>query len=136
MDRVIRQPIRQTFVPKALLVGITATPLSSSFQQANINALYDSIILSIPEAAANNVFWGDASINPTLMNGMELVAGQSYMLSITNDRQLYELQAPLVDPMCQTPVSIPFVCWDPAGIYLAAIAPTTIGIILFPRPFV
>lgn len=136
MDRIIRQPSRQTFVPFALLVGITATPLSSSFQQANINALYDSIILSIPEAAANNVFWGDASIDPALANGMELVAGLSYMLSITNDRQLYELQAPVVDSLCAPPVSIPFVCWDPSAIYLRAIAPTTIGVILFPRPFV
>ena len=136
MQHPIRQPIKQSFIPFALLVGITPTPLNTSWQQANLSALIDSIIISVPTAAANVIFWGDASVNAALNNGLEIKPGVPINISINNERQLYEIQAPLIDTTCPAvPESIPFVCWDPSTIYLTAIAPTSIGVILFPRPY-
>ncbi len=60
------------------------------------------------------------------------------MLSINNERQLYELQAPLIDGArnCEIPEGVPFVAWDISQMYFIATAPTTIGIILFKAPFI
>jgi hypothetical protein len=136
MQHPTRRPLKQTFTPFALLVGVSATPLNTSWQQANISGFYDSFIISVPQAAANGVFLGDASIDATLNNGLEILPGVPIKLSIDNERQLYEVQAPLVDQFCPAvPESIPFICWNPAEIYLAAIAPTSIGVILFPAPY-
>jgi hypothetical protein len=91
--------------------------------------------VSVPKASANGVFLGDASVNPLLFNGLEILPGIPIMLSIENERQLYEAQSPIVDSLCAVPESIPFKVWSPAEIYLVAIAPTPIGIILFPAPY-
>lgn len=131
MERPKRPILAQRFTPFALLVGVTATPLNTSWQQANISGLYDAFIISVPTAAANPVFLGDAAISAVLNNGLEIPAGVPIMLSIDNERQLYEIQSPIVDPACAVPESIPFVTWNPSEIYLAAIAPTSIGVILF-----
>jgi hypothetical protein len=131
VERPKRPVLQQRFLPFALLVGIGPTPLNTSWQQANLSGLYDSFLISVPKAAANGVFLGDASISAALNNGLEILPGIPINLSIYNERQLYEVQSPLVDPGCMVPESIPFVAWNPAEIYLAAIAPTSIGVILF-----
>lgn len=136
MNHPIRQSLKQNFIPFALLVGVTPTPLNMSWQQANLSGLYDAFIISVPKAAANVVLLGDASVSSALSNGLEIPQGVPIMLSIQNDRQLYEIQSPLVDAYCPaTPESIPFKCWDPANIFLTAVAPTTVGVILFPAPY-
>jgi len=136
MQRPKRPTIAQRFQPYALLVGIGPTPLNTSWQQANLSGLYDAFIVSVPKAAANGVFLGDASISAVLTNGLEILPGEKIQLSIDNERQLYEIQAPLIDPACLVPESIPFIVWSPAEIYLTAVAPTIIGVILFPASYV
>ncbi len=131
-----RQVIAQEWIPKALLVAITPTPLTQASQQSAIQALYDSVLITVPSTAANNVWLGNSSIDPALFNGLEIIKGAPIMLSINNERQLYELQAPLVDTECLTPESIPFVAWDVSQMYFRASAPTTIGIILFKAPYI
>lgn len=136
MQHPKRPILAQRFQSYALLVGVGATPLNTSWQQANLSGLYDAFIISVPLAAANGVFLGDASISAILTNGLEILPGIPIMLSIDNERQLYEIQAPLVDQACTVPESIPFIAWSPAEIYLVAVAPTTIGIILFSAPYI
>jgi len=131
-----RPVLRQSFLPFALLVGTGATPLNTSNQQASLCGLFDAFVVSVPFGSANTVWMGDASINPASMNGMEFPVGIPVMLSIDNERQLYEAQAPIVDALCAVPESIPFIAWDPSNIYFAAIAPTTIGIILFQSTYI
>jgi hypothetical protein len=131
MQHPNRPLLEQRFTPFALLVGVKATPLNTSWQQANLAGRYDAFIISVPKAAANGVFLGDASISAALNNGLEILPGIPIMLSIANERQLYEVQSPLVDPACAVPESIPFIAWNPSSIYLTAIAPTSIGVILF-----
>jgi hypothetical protein len=131
-----RPAIRQVFVPYALLVGVKPTPLNTSWQQANLSGLYESFILSVPKARANGIFLGDASVDPVKNNGLEILPGVPIQLSINNERQVYEVQSPIADAFCAVPESIPVIVWDPATIYLVAIAPTSIGVILFPKPYV
>lgn len=136
MTRPKRPTLAQRFQSYALLVGVGPTPLNTSWQQANLSGLYDAFIVSVPLAAANGVFLGDASISALLTNGLEILPGVPIQLSIENERQLYEVQAPIVDKLCTVPESIPFVAWSPAEIYLTAVAPTTVGILLFSAPYV
>jgi hypothetical protein len=135
MNRPNRPLLAQRFLPYALLVGVGPTPLNTSWQQANLSGMYDALIISVPKAAANGVFLGDASISAALNNGLEILPGIPISLSIDNQRQLYEIQSPLVDASCAVPESIPFKVWDPSNIYLAAVAPTSIGVLLFQAPF-
>jgi hypothetical protein len=141
MDHPSRRKIRQTYTPYALLVGVTPTPLNTGWQQANLDGLYDSILISVPTIRPNVVFLGDSSIRIAAAgnvggNGLEIKPGIPIMLSIVNERQLYELQSPIIDATCQLPEEIPFICWDPATTYLVAVAPTSVGIILFSRPYI
>lgn len=136
MIRPIRPLLKQGFRPFALAVGVGATPLNLGNQQANLSGLYDAFSVSVPFGSANTVWMGDASINAAAMNGLEIPVGLPVMLSIDNERQLYEVQSPLVDVACLVPESIPFIVWNPSEIYFAAIAPIIIGIVLFQAPYI
>lgn len=132
MNHPFRDLIKQEFLPKALLVGITPTPLGQAAQQSAIMAAFDTIVLAVPSTAANVVWFGDSSINVAAQNGLELTQGNPVLFQIINERPLYEVQAPLVDSTCQSgDESIPFKVWDPSTMYLVAAAPTTVGILFF-----
>lgn len=135
MIRPNRALIRQTFFPFSLNVLVTATPLASAGLQANLENLYTSVLITNAAAAANSVWLGDASINVAGRNGLEILPGRSRTLSIGNERQLYELQAPLTDGMKCQPDGIPFIVWDVSTMYLIASAPTIVGGILFPEMY-
>lgn len=132
----IRDTIKQEFFSFALTVQIAATPLNQGSQQASIQSRIDAIIISVPKAAANVVYLGGKGVAAASLNGLEIPQGVPIMLSITNERQQYEVQAPLVDGLCQAPWNIPFIAWDVADIYLAAVAPTVVGVMLFPAAYV
>lgn len=136
MNYPSRPIIAQEWWAKALPVLTTATPLGQGGTQSSIQALYDAVLITVPSSAANNVWLGDSSIDPALFNGLELIKGNPVMLSISNERQLYEVQAPLVDTSCTVPEGIPFIAWDISTMYFRASAPTTIGIILFKAPYI
>jgi hypothetical protein len=99
--------------------------------------LYDSIIFSLVSSAARSVFLGNSSVLATGVNGLEIRPGIPIQLSIVNDRQLYEIQGPLIDQFCKTPDGIPFIVWDVAQMYLVtAVAPVTIAIGLFKAAYI
>lgn len=132
MDRPSNRPItRQEFLSIAVLVGVAPTRLSSGAQQSAIQLMYETLSFSNPASSANSVWLGGANISATLKNGQEVVAGGTITWRIINERQLYEVQGPIIDPSCQVPELIPFMAWDVSQIFLVATAPTTIGVTLF-----
>jgi len=135
MNRPIRPLLKQGFRSYALPVGAGATPLNLANQQANLSGMYDAFTISVPFGSANTVWLGDSSINALSGNGLEIPVGLPIMLSIHNERQLYEIQSPAVDALCVVPESIPFIVWNPSEIYLSAVAPVTVGIVLFQAPY-
>lgn len=135
VDRPKRTILAQRFINFALTVGVVPTPLNTSFQQANISGLYDSMILSLKKAAANPIYWGGANVNVALGNGLEILPGVPIQLAIQNERQLYEIQAPLVDRDCVVAEAIPFIVWDVSNVFLVAVAPTTLAVVLFSAPY-
>lgn len=127
-----RTPLRQTFTPGSIAVTAAAQPINQIFNQT---AMIQSFILDNFSANTISVFLGD--INVQVNTGLELVPGNPLGFVIRQDRQLYELQDPLVisasADSCNSvpPVSIPFVVWDMTTIYAIASAPVTIGFWIF-----
>ncbi len=136
MNRPRRDILAQEWIPKAFIVGTTPTPLTQGSTQSSIQALYDSILICIPSTVANSVWMGDSSIDPAAFNGVEFIAKEKLMFSINNERQIYELQSPLIKVSCDDPEGIPFIAWDVSQIFFRAVAPTTIGILLFKAPYI
>jgi hypothetical protein len=136
MERPFRQKLSQDFFAFALNVGVTPTPINQAVQQATVDSLYTTVVFSLRSTAANPVFIGGQNIDITKFNGMEIIPGTPIAWKINNERQLYELQGPVVDSLCTAPDGIPFAAWDVSRIFAVAVAPTVMGIILFKEPFI
>src|ERR1700740_3207625 len=115
MSQIVRDIVFQDFNTFLLAVQITPTPISSVFTKSD---LIDSFVVSVPAAAANNVFIGNQSVTPT--SGLELVAGGGPVLfRIRNQKIQYDLHS-AIDPAAsaiacnqQIPIQgIPFIVWD------------------------
>jgi len=78
---------------------------------------------------------GDSSVLVAANNGLEVPAGVPIQLRITNERQIYEVQGPLVDGFRCAPDAIPFIAWDITQIYLVAAVAHTVGVVLFQEAF-
>jgi len=139
MNRPQRPITRQEFFNYALNVGMNPTPLSQSAQQANLQALYTTIVISNPSTTSSPgqapVWLGGSNLDPTTFNGLEIIPGTAAVITIDNERQLYEIQAPLVDTQCLTAEGIPFVAFDVSGIYLASTQAEFVGVLLFKTMF-
>ena len=133
-DRPKRNVAAQRFLSFALAVQIAPTPMSQAAQQATLQALYTTFVISVP-IGGTPVFWGDSSISAALGNGIQVSPGVPQVFSIGDQRQLYEVQAPLTRDFFCDAVGIPFTAWDPSTIYLAAAAPQTVGIVLLQENF-
>lgn len=136
MDRrtLKREPIGQNFFNFSLAVNASPQPLSKGYQQADLNQRIDTLILCNDSANARSIYLGDLNVRATPGGGLELRVGKSYVLSIANERQLYEIQGPLVDEFCLKYVeSIPIVVWDISSIYViaAAAGPTPLAVLAF-----
>lgn len=138
MQQINRNVLSQPFSSFLLPVDVTPTPLVAT---ANKSDLVDSFIISVDAGAANNVFMGDGNV--TIANGIEIVAGGGPInFKINNQNQQYDLQLPLLDAVrtlqCQddTPFAIPFVVWDCSQVYLIAVAPTNVRVMLFRSQFI
>lgn len=135
MEHPKRPVIKQFFVSTALTVKTKPTPINTSFQQAQPQFLYDAFIVSVPKLGPNGVttqiLMGDSSVSIAQGNGQEILPGIPIMWSIDNERQLYELQTPLVEQFCKNREAIPFTAWDLATVYLIGEVESTVGIILF-----
>ncbi len=135
MQRPDRPVIKQNFYTSVVTVLGVPTALAQSAQQSSISSLYVAIVLSLP-AGGPVVLLGDQSVSIAMGNGITLPPGNPFTLSIQNQRQLYEIQAPLVDMGRCSADAIPLVVFDPTSIYLVSAAPPTlVGLILFPEAF-
>ena len=139
----VRPHVRRPYVIQPLLifplpVGTSATAIANSPNL--VDAYIDSIFVNIPSAAANPVFFG--MNNVTIATGLELQPGLIINFALNNERQLYELQYPILDiataMKCETqvPDRLPVVVWDPSQLFLVAAAATDVRIALFKNPYV
>jgi hypothetical protein len=139
-SRIKRPIIPQPFYPFKLTVGVIPTALATASQQSSIAKRVDAIILSLAAIAANPVYLGGPNVVVpgalgVNINGLEIRPGVPVQLSIKNERQLYEVQAPLIDVACRDAEEIPFVAWPVDQMFLIAAGPTDLGVILFPAAF-
>lgn len=139
MFSVNRPLVAQEWATNGLTVNVApAQPLGPQFP---ITAMIDAFYITVPAAAANSIFIGG---NPavTITNGLELLAGTTSAFIIEHeDRQLYELQKPLIDmarTMCnpESPETIPFVVWDLSQVYVVAVAATVISFAPFKAMYI
>ena len=133
-----RQIISQDFTCQALPVpAANVVPVAQASVQSAIQALYESIEICVPAAAAANVWFGGNNLDPALFNGAEIVAGSTRLMRLNNERQLYELQGPLVEIACGGVFDIQFKVWDVSNMFLraAGAVPITVGIVLYKGNF-
>lgn len=139
MSRPQRPVVRQGFFSAPLVVPArpAVVQLSQASQQASLDTLITAFTICVPVGGANSIWIGDSSIDPTLFNGIEVAVGTTKTIAINSSRQLYELQAPLIQsaPCEMDPLAIPFPVWDMASWYASASAQITVGLILFPEMF-
>lgn len=129
-----RTPIEQTFFNFSISVPNTPVPLSSQIQ---VPSLITSIILSNPSSNANSVFMGDQNV--TTLTGIEITVGSAPILSLAQERQLYEVQDPMLlaaqTLACQKTdaIQIPLVVFNPQKIFLIAgvAGPTIVACMMF-----
>jgi hypothetical protein len=133
-----RPVLYQTYTTRSLTVLTTPTPIG---QNNSITELINSIVISVPASAANNVFFGDSNVTTT--SGVELVRGAGPIeFVIEDERMLYELMQPTIKMAeimgCDKliPADVPFVAWDLSQIFLIAAANTTVSIATFRAPFI
>lgn len=130
--RINRPIVAQPILNYALTVLITPTPVNV---QDFLTAYVDTILVCLPSTAANSIFWGNESV--TLASGLEITPGNTVSFATVNERQLYELQKPLLKIACDdTPEGITFVTWNCTSLNLIAAANTDVRIALFKNPFV
>lgn len=133
-----RPLLKQEFATFSLSVAINGTPINPNM---GLTAMVDTILICIPVAAANSVFLG-SDPGVTIVTGLELIAGTTTAFEIKQDRQLYELQYPLMDiknsAMCKQDQGeqIPFIAWDVAAMFLVAAAITVVTIAVFKAVYV
>lgn len=132
-----RPLVVQPFDPQLLAVQITPTPLSGVQLQS---AYIDSILLTVYSTAANSVFLGNGAV--TVTTGIEIPAGVTIQLTISNERPLIELETPLLDLarkiLCLNPkrTEVPFVYWDVTQLFVIAAAPTNMIVTAVKRAWV
>jgi len=134
MNKPERQPIVQDFRAFAITATLPPTPLISGIPSANRSSLYTTITFSIIPTGTPAII-GDSSVRPALSNGQWITPGVVTRWVIRNERQLYEVQAPLVDQFQCLADGIPIIVWDMSAIFVAAAAPQLVGIIVYPEMF-
>lgn len=135
-DQINRTLLEQGFLAYALNVQTSPTAVNEGLSW---QGYITSFIISVPQAAANPVYLGNNNV--TTASGIELTAG-NHTFAINFNRQLYEVQFPLLDIAsvlgCKKvqPEGIPFLVFLPNNWFLIAGAVTDVRIMLFPAPYV
>lgn len=131
-----RPLVVQNFITRQ--IAVTAAPLPIDPTQDKTK-LITGFIISNPTTGAS-VFIGNAGVSIT--TGLEIPAGTAPFFGIDQEgRQLYEIQAPLLDissgMQCknQPLEGLPFVVWDLSSFFIVAAAPTTVSLITFPTMY-
>jgi hypothetical protein len=139
-----RPPIEQSFFNVTLAVATSPTPLSTVL---DLNNMIQTFIVCNPSFNSNSVFIGDSNVSassagPTIGTGVEILTGTSQKFVIREERQMYELQNPLMlflqKYFCQ-PMDIdyiPVVAWKPNNVYLIAAVATSVSIMFFRNVYV
>lgn len=132
-----RQLLVQAFNVFPVVVGTNPTPLVTS---GGVTAYIEAFVLAVPSTAANSIFLGNQGV--TITSGMELVPGEKFGPTLIGQRQLYELQFPLLkiaealQCKLEQPYEVPYVVWDLTNIYAVAAAATTCFLLPFKAPYV
>jgi hypothetical protein len=109
----------------------------------DLTALIQAFVISNPSGNANSVWLGDQTVSIT--NGYEIKPGAGPLFAVTEERQFYEIQNPLIKQWetlnCQpypNPDLIPIVCWNPSHFFLVSnvAGPTTVGMVFFKSVYV
>lgn len=130
-NRPDRPVLAQRFTALALPATVAAQSISSISQQFSISQLITGFCLSTPVGAQNCIL-GDATVSTALGNGLWITPGVPILLTIGDQRQVYEVQMPLLDiGKCADGLAIPFTSFDFSQWYVAAAAPQTIGLLVF-----
>ena len=122
----------------SITAGTTAIALSVNTEL--VSTFIDSILIGVPSAEAQGIFFGNQGVS--LASGFPIEPGTSINLRLSNERQMYEVQAPLLQLVeffkCkfQEPTAIPFVIWDPSQVFVIAAAATDVRVVLFKSAYV
>jgi hypothetical protein len=131
MIRGPRTPLKQEFTCYPVTVGVVPAPVNAAL---SLSSLISTIAFSVPTGAANSVFLGpDASVSIT--TGLEIPPGIVQQYRTNNERELIELESPLLSILFQVLCffgiknqvqgeEVPLVVWDLSQMYLVATAPT------------
>lgn len=141
MQRPQRELVPQVFYHYRL--DLTAAggrvALSKGFSQSDIESRIDTLLFCNDNSNTASAYFGGQNVTATVgaskSNGLEIRPGKSYVLNIQNERQLYELQGPLVDTTCLQPEVLPFCAWDISNCFLIANATLQISVFLFKAPY-
>ena len=131
-----RPLVVQQFRTFSLLVGVVPLPIEPTVDKTK---LITSFVISNPIGGVS-VFMGNQGVLTT--TGLEIQPGTApdFVLD-QGGRQLYEVQAPLLDIsaglQCRTQAldGVPFVVWDMSTIFLVATAPQLVSVSLFPTMY-
>jgi len=133
MIRPQRQTIAQEWTTIPFGVTAVAQPISGSLGPSS---LITTLIFSVPITAANSVFIGPNS-GVSLTNGLEIPAGSPQEIRINNERELVEIESPMLDLLlaltCRRVQSdtVPIITWDVSNIWIIATGNTAITIGIF-----
>lgn len=140
-----RSPLQQTYANFVVNVKTTPTPVNVSL---DISSMIQSFTLCNPSINTNSVFYGDSGVTassagPVIGTGIELLTGTQQTFIIRQERQMYEIQEPVLyiaqKELCTdevTPYEIPFICWKLSDFYVVATVATSISCMIFRSPFI
>lgn len=138
-----RTPLQQTYANFSIAVKTSPTPINPSL---DISSMIQSFTLCNPAVNTNSVFYGDSGVTAStagnIGTGIELLTGTVQTFVIRQERQMYEVQDPVLliaqKELCQVlpPYEIPFIVWKLNDFWLVANAATTISCMIFRSPFI
>lgn len=139
MAQFIRDIVYQPFDTQVVNVLTTPTQILATASKSD---LIDKFVVSVPAAAANNVFIGNTAV--TITTGLEIVAGAGPCeFAIRNQWVQYDIHS-LIEPLANATLpcnvvsirGIPFIIWDLTQICLVAVANTTVPVAIFRSQFI
>jgi len=135
VNRPQRQRIPQEFGLINLTVTTTPQPLSLSLGPSS---LVSTLVFSVPTGQAQGVFLGNTA-GVTITTGLEIPVGNPQEYVVINERELIELESPLLGIWAQildwfrcriVPQSdgVPVVVWDVTNMWVVASANTVLNV--------
>lgn len=135
-----RPLVVQNFQNISFTVGVAALPINANAQPQD---LITSFVISNPVGGVS-VFLGPQTVTVTggANPGLEIPGGTAPEFHISQERQMYELQAPLLDiskglQCAPAPIgAVPFAVFDMSRFFLVAGGAQIVTIMLFPEAWI